>query len=179
MGKSAIRSMLPYVVGLAVAAVLFFFARQIEYAPRPGSLGPDFWPKLAIGLMAAVCLFEILRTFAGLKTEAHGVADALEQGEDSEEPAKTYPWLLAGGIALVGVYAFVVNTLGFLLSTFLFLVAFMYLGRYRRHVAVWSTSAIVTLLAALIFMRFAYVSLPRGEPPFDAFTDFIRVMLGG
>jgi hypothetical protein len=87
--------------------------------------------------------------------------------------------MLAGGIVLVIVYAVVVDTLGFLLTTFLFVAAFMYLGRYRKHVAVWTTSAVVTLMAALIFMRFAYVSLPRGEPPFDAATDFIRVMLGG
>ena len=73
----------------------------------------------------------------------------------------------------------VVDTLGFLLSTFLFLAVFMYFGRYRNHVAIWSTSAVITILAALLFMRLAYVSLPRGTPPFDAFTDFIRVMVGG
>jgi putative tricarboxylic transport membrane protein len=73
----------------------------------------------------------------------------------------------------------VVDTLGFLLSTFLFLAAFMYVGRYRRHAMVWGASAIITLMAALIFMRLAYVSLPRGVPPFDAVTDFIRVMMGG
>ena len=43
----------------------------------------------------------------------------------------------------------------------------------------WGVSATITVLSALIFMRFAYVSLPRGVPPFDAFTDFIRIMLGG
>jgi hypothetical protein len=37
----------------------------------------------------------------------------------------------------------------------------------------------VTVLAALIFIRFAYVSLPRGVPPFDVVTDFIRIILGG
>jgi putative tricarboxylic transport membrane protein len=178
MDKSAIRSTLPYVVGLVVAALLFFFARQIEYTPRPGSLGPDFWPKTAIGLMTAVCLFEIVRALAGVKAETHGVADILEI-DDGEEPAPTYPKLLIGGIVLLIVYAMVVTILGFLLSTFLFLAAFMYLGRYRKHVAVWSISAGVTLLAALIFIRFAYVSLPRGEPPFDAITDFVRVILGG
>lgn len=178
MDKSAIRSTFPYVVGLAVAAVLFFFARQIQYAPRPGMLGPDFWPKMAIGLMAAVCLFEILRALAGVKSEAHGVSDALEKDE-AEGETPTYPALLIGGIVLVTIYAVVVDILGFLLSTFLFLAAFMYLGRYRKHVAVWSISAVVTILAALIFIRFAYVSLPRGVPPFDAVTDFIRIMLGG
>ncbi|HVZ54567.1 MAG TPA: tripartite tricarboxylate transporter TctB family protein [Pseudolabrys sp.] len=178
MGKSAIRSTFPYLVGLAVAAVLFHYAQTIEYTPRPGMLGPDFWPKMAIGLMAIVCLFEIGRIVLGLRGETHGVADALEK-EDQEEAPATYPWLLAGGIVLVSVYAVVVDILGFLLSTFLFLSAFMYLGRYRRHGAIWATSAVVTLLAALIFMRIAYVSLPRGEPPFDAVTDFVRVMMGG
>lgn len=178
MDKAALRSTLPYVIGLVVSAVLFHFARQIEYTPRPGSLGPDFWPKLAIGLMAAVCLFEIARGLLGLKGEAHGVADALEE-EEAEENAPTYPWLLAGGVALVAVYALVIDTLGFFLCTFLFLAAFMYLGRYRNHLAVWLTSAGVTLAAAILFMRIAYVSLPRGTPPFDAVTDFIRVILGG
>ena len=178
MDKAAFRTTLPYFIGLAVSVVLSYFASQIEYAPRPHVLGPDFWPKMAIGMMALVCLFEIARTFLGFKSEPLGVAEIIET-TDEEEPVKKYPWLLAGGIVLVVIYAVVVDILGFLLSTFLFLAAFMYLGRYRRHVAVWSTSAIITLLAALLFMRFAYVSLPRGEPPFDAFTDFIRVMLGG
>jgi putative tricarboxylic transport membrane protein len=178
MTKSAIRSAFPYLVGLAVAAVLFFFARQIRYTPRPGMLGPDFWPKLAIGLMAAVCLFEIMRAFTGLRSEAHGVADALEKDE-GEQSTRTYPWLLIGGVVLVTAYAVLVNILGFLLASFLFLAVFMYLGRYRNHAAVWATSTAITLLAALIFIRFAYVSLPRGQPPFDAFTDFIRIILGG
>jgi hypothetical protein len=178
MDKTAFRSTLPYLVGLAVAALLYMSARQIEYTPRPGALGPDFWPKAAIALMATVCLFEIVRGLLGFKNEAQGVAEVLE-AEEPEEKAQTYPWLLAGGIVLVTVYAFVVDYLGFLFSTFLFLAAFMYLGRYRRHLAVWLTSGGVTLAAAILFMRIAYVSLPRGVPPFDAITDFVRVMLGG
>lgn len=178
MDRSSLRSTIPYVVGLAVVVTLFLYANQIAYTPRPGTLGPDFWPKLAIGLMAIVCLFEIVRGLAGVKTKAHGVADALDW-QDDDEAAPRYPWLLTGGIVLVIVYAFVVDILGFLLATFLFLAAFMYLGRYRHHLAVWTISAIVTVTAALIFIRFAYVSLPRGAPPFDMFTDFIRIILGG
>lgn len=183
MDKNAVRSAFPYFIGLVVAALLYHYAQQIEYTPRPGMLGPDFWPKIAIGLMAIMCVFEIVRIFAGLRTEAHGVSEAFEQDEGADDnvdaPPQKYPWLLAAGIVLVIVYALVVDTLGFLLSTFLFLSAFMYLGRYRNHVAIWATSTVITLLAALIFMRFAYVSLPRGTPPFDAVTDFIRIMVGG
>jgi hypothetical protein len=177
MQKSAIQSAFPYVIGLAVAALLFYFAQQIQYTPRPGMLGPAFWPKLAIGMMAAVCLFEIGRIIAGFKSEMQGIAEALEK--DDGEQTTAYPRLLIGGIVLVLVYAAVVDVLGFLLSTFLFLAAFMYLGRYWKHVVVWSVSAGVTVLAALIFIRLAYISLPRGIPPFDRVTDIVRFILGG
>jgi hypothetical protein len=80
MQRSAIRNSLPYVVGLVVAAVLFYFARGIEYTPRPGMLGPDFWPKAAIGLMTVVCLFEIVRSFAGLRNGATGCGRGARKG---------------------------------------------------------------------------------------------------
>lgn len=181
MNKSALRSAAPYVVGLVVAALLYHYANNIEYTSRPGMLGPDFWPKAVIALMAVVCLFEIVRSFAGLKSNSGGIGDALEgeQGEPGETAPRTYPWLLGGGIALVIVYAVLVNILGFFLSTFLFLAIFMYLGRYRNHIAIWITSVVIILAAALIFTRFAYVSLPRGMPPFDAFTDFVHILVGG
>ncbi len=183
MSQSAIRSTLPYVVGLVVAAILFHYAQQIEYTPRHGSLGPRFWPEMAIGLMAIVCLFEVGRGLLGLNKNVQGIGEVLEQQVDAEEIAEekmqTYPWLLVGGIALVTVYAVVVDILGFLLSTFLFLACFMYLGGYRRHLRVWLTSTAVTFAAALLFMRIAYVSLPRGIPPFDGVTDAVRIILGG
>jgi hypothetical protein len=178
MTQSAFRSAFPYLVGLAIAALLYFFAQQIEYTPRPGVLGPDVWPKAAIVLMAVACAVEIARAFIGSKHEPRGVAEVLE-GTETEETPPSFPGLLVGGIVLTAIYALVVDTLGFLLATFLFLTAFMYIGRYRNHVAIWSISAAVTFLAALVFIRFAYVSLPRGAPPFDAITDVIRTVLGG
>lgn len=178
MNRTALRATLPYVIGLAIAALLFYFAQKIEYTHRPNTLGPAFWPEAAIGLMTLACLFEIARGFLGFKNEARGVEEILESGE-TEAPVKTYPVLLAGGIALVTIYAVVVDYFGFLLSTFFFLAAFMYLGRYRRHLAIWLTSLGVTFGAALLFMRIAYVSLPRGVPPFDVVTDIVRTILGG
>lgn len=177
MGRGSVRAALPYVVGLGVAVLLLLVAMRIEYTPRPGQLGPDFWPKLAIGLMALVCLVEILRALLGAG-EAQGLAEVLE-GAEAEDAGKSAPALLLGGIALVLAYAVLVPWLGFLLATFLFIVAFMYLGCYRNHAAIWSIAVAATILIAFLFLRFAYVSLPRGEPPFDRFTDLLRVMLGG
>jgi hypothetical protein len=178
MENNVLRSTLPYIAGLILSAVLYHYAQQIEYSAHASSLGPDFWPKATIAVMALVCVIEIARRLLGSKQEAQGIAETFEK-EEEEAPAQTYPWLLTAGIVLVLAYAVMVPTLGFVFCTFLFLAAFMYLGRYRNHLAIWLTALGITFGAAVLFMRIAYVSLPRGEPPFDAITDFIRVILGG
>ncbi len=71
----------------------------------------------------------------------------------------------------MAIYAVLVPVLGFILGTFVFLAAFMYVGGYRDHVAIWSTTAVVTVFCGILFLRIAYVSLPRGVPPFDRATD--------
>ena len=80
---------------------------------------------------------------------------------------RVYPRLLVGGIVLMGIYAVLVPVLGFILGTFVFLAAFMYVGGYRAHGAIWGTSAAVTIFCGILFLRIAYVSLPRGIAPFD------------
>jgi putative tricarboxylic transport membrane protein len=179
MTPGQLKSITPYVVGLALAGALYVYTGHIDFTPRPGQLGPDVWPRMAIALMAAACAFEIVRRLVVGATLTRGVVDMLEQSDAAqEEEEPTHPALLAGGVALLAAYALAVNTLGFLLATFLFIVAFMYLGRYRNHAAIWSISIAATFLIAFLFLRVAYVSLPRGAPPFDRFTDLIRLIVG-
>ena len=177
MGPQLTRT-LPYVVGLAVAAGLFVYLGHIDYTPRPGHLGPETWPRAAAVLMVAACLFEIARIALGGNPAAQYAADEIEaRGEASSGEAR-FPLRLAGGIALVMLYAVALPVLGFVLSTFLFLAAFIYLGRYRRHAVVWTFSATMTVLMAVLFMRIAYVSLPRGIPPFDRIADIFLLIPG-
>jgi putative tricarboxylic transport membrane protein len=174
MSPQLIRT-LPYAVGLAVAAGLFVYLGHIDYTPRPGHLGPEVWPRAAAALMAAACLFEILRLGLGGNAVADNAAEEIE-ATTGEEPR--FAWLLSGGIALVLLYAVVLPVLGFVLTTFLFLAAFIYLGRYRRHAVVWTFSATMAALVAILFLRIAYVSLPRGIPPFDRIADLFLLIPG-
>jgi cell division protein FtsW (lipid II flippase) len=172
-----LRSILPYGIGAAVAASLFVYSGYIDYTPRPGQIGPATWPRLAIALMAASCLFEIARRIATKNAKATGIVDALDRDEPTE-PQTRYPFSLVAGIVLVAIYAMVVPYLGFLLATFLFLSAFMYVGGYRKHLVVWTASAVVTLFCGVLFLRIAYVSLPRGIAPFDRVTDAFLLIPG-
>ena len=178
-----LKSLIPYVVGLAVTAALWLVTNEFTYSERPGQLGPTFWPRLGLGLIAASCLYEIGRMLFSRNplSEPSGLADALDRSEKEAHPENEGPrsqGLLLAGIALVTAYALAIERLGFLLSSFLFLVAFMYLGRYRRHFVIWSSATFGILAFAFIFLKIAYVSIPRGAPPFDQVTQAVYTLLG-
>lgn len=175
--SSRVSAALPYAVLIIVSAALWHFANRIDVAARPGQLGPDFWPKLAIGLMAIVSMVELVRAVISPNhSEAHGITDQLEAAEplpDAEELNDRSIPLLLGGMGLCVAYALLLGVIGFPLSTFCFLVAFIYLGRFRRHGTIWAAALIGTVVLSFLFLKVVYVSLPRGIAPFDAVTDFI------
>lgn len=181
MMGSGIRAALPYAALLLVAGVLYFYADQIVYSARPGVLGPDFWPKAVIGVMAAMCLYQLIRPlWSSSASQTYGLGDELEAAEtpaeDVEPEAPRFPVLLVAGSVLTIAYGVLIPVLGFVLSTFLYLIVFMYLGRYRAHAVIWLSSLLGTALLATIFLKVVYVSMPRGVPPFDQITDaFMRL----
>ena len=178
MSTTLLRSILPYVVGLGIAVALYVYAGTIDYTPRGHELGPEVWPRLAILLMGAACLWEITRRLIAGNQDATGFIEAFDREPHEDDKAPVYPRLLIAGVVLMGVYAVLVPVLGFMLGTFLFLAAFMYVGRFRDHRTIWLTSAAVTILCGVLFLRIAYVSLPRGIAPFDRVTDLFFLIPG-
>lgn len=163
---------LAYVVLIALAGVFWAAANDIDFAERPGTLGPDFWPKAALALIIIVSLYEIARSFLSrADNEAGGLTADLDTEEDNED-APRRPGLLLTGMALTVAYGVLIPTLGFVVSTFAFLVLFAYIGQYRNHLAIWLAALIGASVFAFLFLRVVYVSLPRGIPPFDKVTDF-------
>lgn len=176
-----LRPTIPYFLGLAAAAVLYHFAGNITYPARPGQIGPDFWPHIAIGIIAVVCIYQIVRLLVAgpAETGVHGIAEHLDEDETDADAGegRARMSLLLAGIALTLGYAVLVPKLGFLLASYVFLILFMYLGGIRNHVAVWVSSTIGMLLFAFIFLKVVYVSIPRGEPPFDQVTQFVMDLM--
>lgn len=183
MQKSRLRAIVPYVVALLVTAGLWATTTTMTYSARAGQIAPTFWPRLALGLIVVSCLYEIGRLMLSANPwqEAGGLTAALDRSEKDAHPeddAPRSPALLAGGVVLTLGYALTVETLGFLLSSFVFLIAFMYLGRYRRHTVIWLSAALGILAFAVVFLKIAYVSIPRGTPPFDQVTQAVLNLLG-
>jgi putative tricarboxylic transport membrane protein len=116
---------------------------------------------------------------------ASGVLQTLSASPPTDEslppPAdagRSYPLLLALGIGVTVLYAAVVPVTGFFLTTTLYLIAFIGLGRYRRMWLATGVSLVGTLLMVYFFMKVAYISLPIGVAPFSAVSLMLMQVMG-
>ena len=177
MASEKAKRIIPYVIILLVSLYFYNLAGQFRFSAKPGNLGPDFWPKLLLGLTVAACLYEIIKTAFFLKVPPPKEARE-ERSEKAQSEKKTYPGLLVVGIAMTLAYAYFVTILGFIISTFLYFALFMIVGRYRKVWAILANSVIGTLVLVVIFMKIVYVSLPLGHEPFASVTLFVLKLLG-
>lgn len=171
---------------LFIAALyLFNLAGKFEYSERAGQLGPGFWPKMLLGLILIFTAYEIVvKLLKGSEPDnAGGLVKTDDQREAEDglpagEEKKRYPVLLLAGCVMTLLYVLIIEVVGFALCTFLYLAGFMYVGRYRKHLAIWISSFIGTLFLVFLFVKVVYVSLPTGVPPFEWITLIIYSLLG-
>lgn len=180
-----IRKALPYALLLAGAGYFYYLATGFDFVAPGGRIGPDFWPKAVLGLLIASCAYELVKIvfFDRSPADLSGVLQDIMQAAPAEEPqagdeAGPFPHLLAAGIVLTVAYVFLIDKLGFFLCTFLYLGAFMYVGRYRRLGVIIATGFLGSLAFVFIFMKVVYVSLPLGEAPFASVSLLLLHLLG-
>ena len=94
---------------------------RFDYAARPGQLGPEVWPRLAILLMGGSCVFEISRRLIAGNQDASGFLEVFDREPEEEDKQPVYPRLLIGGIVLMAIYTVAVPILGFISAPSCFL----------------------------------------------------------
>jgi hypothetical protein len=175
---------LPYAVLAGASAYLYAVATRIEFQQRAGTLGPDAWPKALLALLIATCVWQIVSALFGRAPEPVEGPDVPVGGlpatavETPAPPAPSHPRLVAAGIAMTALYVGLIETVGFSISTVVYLAAFVVAGGYRRWGVVAAVSVGGTLLLLLLFMKVVYVSLPPGTGPFAQLTYLLMQLLG-
>jgi len=138
--RARLQRTLPYVVVLAIVSYLYFLSGKIDFVASGGRIGPNFWPKVILGMATVTCLYEIVKTlfFARAEGNLDGVLGSVlkETPVEAETVGKTeevFPRLLWTGIVLTILYVVLIEKAGFFLCTVVYLAAFMWVGRYRRR----------------------------------------------
>lgn len=179
-----LRAQIPYVIVFLLAGFLYFRATQIDFVAPGGRIGPDAWPKAILGLAMLIAAYEVIKNLIFFKGryEIDGVLESVIEAAPLEPPeqapARSYPWLLVVGAGMTIAYAALILTLGFFLSTVLFLAGFTWVGRYRRVGVILASSVLGGLVFMFIFMKVVYISLPLGVGPFAQLSLLLMRLMG-
>lgn len=182
-----LRRIAPYVLVCAIGIFLFYTAAQFDFVRRTGTLGPDAWPKIILGLLITVCLCEITRIVLAKNPDdlrddnvLQDITRDVDTAPDVQLPAapENHPWLLLAGMAATLGYVALVPTTGFFLTTAVYLAAFLVIGGYRRRKVIFALSFGGALVLMFVFMKLVYVSLPLGSGPFAQLTILLMKLMG-
>lgn len=181
----------PYALLLAVASVLYYFTLGIDTSTAAGRIGPDFWPRAVLGLLAVVCVYELAKSFLSADARSAGgmlqnylldhwgvANDALMEATSPQSPARPSVLRLVLGMSATLAYVLLVDVLGFFLATAAYLAAFIALGGYRRWGVIGACALGGSLAMVVVFMKIVYVSLPLGAGPFRLVSVGLLAALG-
>jgi putative tricarboxylic transport membrane protein len=136
---------------------LLYWQTALVSAPSFVPIGPAFYPRVILILLAALSVWLILETF--LRRRAPARAAKKPAG-----PASDYRRVLLGFFVFLG-YVVSLSVIGFVSGTFLFLLGLGWAVGPRKTreipklLAVAAGTAVVTYL---VFEKYLYVFLPRG-----------------
>ena len=174
----------PYALLLALAGWLYFLAGRIEYVGPPDRIGPGFWPRAILALLALACAWEIARSLVlSVAGSARGILQSLMEAAAKGEPAvapvaEASLGRLAAGMGVTLAYVLLADTLGFFVATTGFLFGFIAVGGYRRWGIAAACAAAGSLAMVIVFMKIVYVSLPLGTGPFRSLSLALLALLG-
>ena len=130
--------------------------------------GPASWPRVMLfGVIASGLLWGTVRW--RLASQAASDLDS-ELGPDTEK--------LVCGVVAVTLYGAGMVYIGFAFATFLFLITWFLLGGLRKPLPLLANSALGTLALLYLFLKVAYLPLPRGVGYMDTLTVSLYRMLG-
>jgi hypothetical protein len=97
---------------------------------------------------------------------------------DLDGPAVRKPILAAAGMGAMLAYVAGLPFLGYVVSTFLLLLAIMLLAGYRRPLSAVLIALLGTFAFFFVFQRIAYISLPLGTGIFRQFSTTLMALIG-
>ena len=153
------RDMVGAIAAILIGAVYLYFAHQLRVSALDDTLGPSGMPRILGWLMIALGAVLMVQAFAARRA----VAVAAQPAEKGEWEGQGRKIAYAAGLLAIGAaYLFVVETLGYLISIALLIIATAtYLGAgFRGRVVAIGVLGAVFLYA--MFVALLGVRMPAG-----------------
>jgi putative tricarboxylic transport membrane protein len=161
------------VVLLAFFIFMLMNSFKLHEIRRFGEMGSGFWPILAL---SAATLFSIILLISNLRKYQREKQQSTEEASISPEAKldlkNRRKKFVLSVICLLG-YILIMPWIGFVLSTLVYVFAFILALGERRKFVLALSPFLVTALTVIVFARFIKMPLPRGVDIFAAFSRLI------
>lgn len=153
-------------VMLLIFGLLFYFTKDIKLLVVNTTVDARFWPKVCCigGGILSVILF--IQSVAAAAVEKHNEASGKSTENEAVQPAHSDDKMRTlATYAMTLLYAALLNPLGFLLSTSLYLFGLFMLLSEKEGRKIWKLILIDVVFTALVFFVFRYafqMMLPTG-----------------
>lgn len=170
--------LLPEVVILALCIPMWL--ATAEWTSTVGGPGPAFYPRLLILLLVLAMIVRIVHEVIAIRRGIADTEDAEEALEEGVEMDASLIDMRRVGVVIALSVAYVVGTLflGWVLATFILVIAFLWLAGKRNALITLPVALVFSVGMALVFVKIVYISLPTGRGVFDEFTLRLFELLG-
>lgn len=162
----------------ASMAVIAFFsfmliqAAELKFVRRVGDMGSGFWPILILSAATLLSLLVLVFNVRAYRRDRKTFEEKpIEQAPDAPDLKVRRIKLALSVVCLLG-YILIMPYIGFVLATFIYVLAFILSLGERRKWVLSLSPFLVTAMAVAVFGRFIAMPLPRG---IDAFAAFSRI----
>lgn len=147
---------------IGISLYFFHLAGQLPVIKGFQQMGDSFWPKLVLLVIIVLSAILFLKSF--IKRER------FIRKDESKISARASLAAVMMGLVM---YIISISYLGFLFSTFLFLIFFSYIMGDRKLSGMVLFSLGMTAIIYLIFGLLIYSALPRGVWIFKTLSNYI------
>ena len=144
---------------------LFFHVTEapipLKVQNNPNALSPNIWPSVILVLLIACMVANIIRIIRVNKGKPEFTLKAFAAGIPGFLKSQMFI-----GIIIIVVLSFLLEPLGFMPTSFLFLIAYGILLGERKYLRLVIMALVITLVLYICFGVLLQVNLPRGTVPF-------------
>ncbi len=147
-------------VCLAFFSFMCYESLELLGVGRFGEVGSGFWPLLSLGLAVIMSLIWLLTNLRQYSREKRKI----QEKPTSEGAAEAWGRRKKVGSSLVCLlfYIVLIPWIGFLLSTMLFILAFILALDERRKTVLIISPPLITAAVIVVFAKFITIPLPKG-----------------
>jgi putative tricarboxylic transport membrane protein len=161
------------VVFIAFFIFMLINSLKLHEIRRFGEVGSGFWPILILSTATLLSIILLVSTLIKYLNEKKKASVEASISKEALVDLKSRRRKFALSVILLLIYVIVMPWIGFVLSTLIYVLAFILALEERRKYVLIISPILVTALIVIIFAKFIVIPFPRGVGIFAAFSRLI------